>query len=464
MPALILPGLIALGEALQEHAPAEAAAHFQAAIEYASHDELPELYERLGDVEQLRSGSVAAYRRALDLCRSLERPTNQQLRVLAGLLICVQRWWEGVGRMDQEELESLRAYGHRLAATTADENALARFLAADSFYPWHLWRQGLPVAPNAIQTAEASAQRAIEFAERSGEVNAWSAALDGIASCAVLRADWEAARQASLRRLDRRMELGKVERRDAFHMVCDTYICLGDLTGAERVLAEAMTLDWGAESVTLAAILTDQLYVFAMLGRWDEVLAVARQTVKLWRETRAASGPANTAFVIAYEVAHARRDSVMINLLHDALVEVAKEVPHGPYLRAVAERDWPEIQRMMVTPLAGGQAGEAKVERMLATLLDQEQTIDRDVVRRVLDRATERHLPLLEAQARRALAQFDRAIEIWDRAGALPYAARGRIELAQSRGQAPAAGDLAVIRKLRDLRYLETRGLPVEAD
>jgi tetratricopeptide (TPR) repeat protein len=423
---------------------------------------LPELYERLGDVEQLRSGSVDAYRRALDLCRSLGRPREQQLRVLAGLLICVQRWWEGVGRMDAGELEPLREYGRRLANETTDEMALARFLAADAFYPWHLWRQGLSVPPSVVEAAEAAAQRAVELADRTGDLNTWSAALDGVASSATIRAEWEAARQASRRRLTRQMELGTVERRDAYHMVCDTSVCLGDLNAADRALADAMALDWGDESAALVAILTDQIYVFAMLGRWDDALAIARKAVKLWNETHAATGPANYGFLTAYEIAHARRESAMVNQLHDALLEVSKEVSSGPYLRAVAERDWTEIERMMITPLAGGQAGEAKVERMLATFVDRAHPIRPETIRAILDRAMARRLPLLEAQARRAAGQFDHAIEIWSRSGALPYAARARIELAQSRDQAPAPTDLAIIQKLQDLQYLETRGLPLE--
>jgi hypothetical protein len=69
----------------------------------------------------------------------------------------------------------------------------------------------------------------------------------------------------------------------------------------------------------------------------------------------------------------------------------------------------------------------------------------------------------LEAQARRAAGQFERAIEIWEAAGAVPYAARARIELARSQGRGPDVADVAALRKLQDLEYLEIHGLGAEA-
>ena len=52
----------------------EAARHFRAAIELAADNLLPELYERLGGVEQLTLNSIQAYSKALELARRAGRP------------------------------------------------------------------------------------------------------------------------------------------------------------------------------------------------------------------------------------------------------------------------------------------------------------------------------------------------------------------------------------------------------
>jgi class 3 adenylate cyclase len=441
----------------------EASRHFQAAISLAADEERAELYERLGDVEQLRVGSIEAYQRSLELCRQFHRPPAQQLRVLGSLLMCTQRWWEGVGRMSRDDVESLRSEGSRLAAMVDDDRALARFFAADGFYPWHMGRQGFAIPPGAIGQAESSARRAVALAERAGDVNAWSAALDAVASCAVERRDWDSARQAARLRTSRQAELAQAERMDAYHMVFDTSMALGDIREADQVLAAATAAEWASGSPELTGLLSDQLCVYALLGRWDELLRVADQVVKQWNETHGASGPASYGFVAAYEVALSRRNTDLADRLRDALLQLATELIHvGAYLRAIAERDWAEIERLMVTPIAPGQGAAARVERVLATFVDRGQPIRAETVSAILEMAEARRLPLLEAQARRAAGQFERAIEIWEACGAPPYAARARIELARSRGEPPDPSDVSVLRKLQDLEYLEIHGLGVE--
>lgn len=441
----------------------EASRHFQAAISLATEDERAELYERLGDVEQLRAGSIEAYQRSLDLCRHFQRPPAQQLRVLGSLLMCTQRWWEGVGRISREDVESLRKEGSRLAAIVDDDRALARFYAADGFYPWHMNRQALSVPPDAIPQAEASARKAVELAERVGDVNAWSAALDAVASCAIERRDWDSAREAARLRVSRQADLAQAERMDAYHMVFDTSMSLGDLREADQVLAAATAADWAIGSTELIALLSDQLCVFALLGRWDELLKVADQAVKQWTKTQGSSGPASYGFVAGYEIALSRRETDLADRLRDALLQLSTELlVIGPYLRAIAERNWPEIERLMAMPTSIGQGAGARVERVLATFVDRGQPIHAQTISAILESAKARRLPLLEAQARRAAGQFERAIEIWDACGALPYAARARIELARSKGEPLNPADISVQRKLQDLEYLEIHGLRVE--
>jgi class 3 adenylate cyclase/tetratricopeptide (TPR) repeat protein len=440
----------------------EAARHFQSAIALASDEEFPELYERLGDVEQLRTGSIEAYRKALDFCRASGRSADQQLRVLGGLLMCTQRWWEGIDRVSAEELERLREEGRNLAAAVSDPRALARFLAADAFYPWHMKRLGFAVGPDAIARAESSARRAVDLAERVGDVNTWSAALDGVSGCAIERGEWHAARDAAQLRLSRRADLSQIERFDAYHMVFVTSMDLGDLREADRVLGEATAIDWGGQSSGFIGVLSDQLYVLALVGRWDQLTSIGERAVKLWAEGHGGSGPASSGFLVAYEVALARRDTVLAGRLREALIALSAEVSAGPVLRAIAERDWEAIERLMVARMGLGQGEHPRVERMLSTLVDRGQPLRQETVTRILEYAIQKQLPLLEAQARRAAGEFSRAIELWEACGAVPYAARARIELAHGSGQAPDPGDVATIRRLGDLEYLEIHNLDPE--
>ena len=56
---------------------------------------------------------------------------------------------------------------------------------------------------------------------------------------------------------------------------------------------------------------------------------------------------------------------------------------------------------------------------------------------------------------------FEGAAEIFSAIGAIPYLARARVELAESRGVPPDRESVAVLKRLGDIEYLEAHSLPV---
>jgi hypothetical protein len=75
------------------------------------------------------------------------------------------------------------------------------------------------------------------------------------------------------------------------------------------------------------------------------------------------------------------------------------------------------------------------IERALSLCADRDRPLSPDAVKPILEHASTFHLQVLEGQARRALGisrqdpgELTRALEIFERIGAVPYAARVRCE------------------------------------
>jgi class 3 adenylate cyclase/tetratricopeptide (TPR) repeat protein len=440
----------------------EASRHFRAAIELAAEDDLPELYERLGDVEQLRRSSIDAYARALELGRQAKRPAETELRVLAGLLMCVHRWAEGVGRFPLDAIDQMRADGRALANEVDDPRTLAKFFAADAFHPWHVGREGGEVTPEMIDEAKACGRRAADLAEGAHDWNTWSAAVDGIASCFIERQDWPAALDMARLRLKRQSDLSVLERMDAFHMVASTSIQTGDLAGAERAQEEASALlDYAQTPSLILGLLGDRMYGLLLLGRWDMVVELGDRALRVWVETREAIGPGRVGFVAGLEVARARRDSLRTSQFTEALRGIALQSPSGPMITAFDDLDASAMEHQVLDSMKFGYGRSDLVERLLSNLADRKWSFSRsdlDVLTSHFDRW---RIPLIQAHLLRLQGDFERAAEIFGAIGATPYLARARIELAESRGIAPDPESVAVLQRLGDIEYLESHQIGV---
>jgi class 3 adenylate cyclase len=435
----------------------EASRHFRAAIDLASAEELPELYERLGDIEQLRVGSIDAYSKALELGRQAKRPAVDELRVLGGLLMCLMRWAEGVGHIPLAGIEQLRADGHALAARVDDARALAKFFAADSFHPFHLDREGGAVTLELITEAEASARRAAELAERAHDWNTWSAAIDGITSCLVERHEWAAARDTAQLRLNRQNDLSLVERMDAYHMVASSSLIMGELAHAEASLkGSAAVVDQAQNPSVILGLLGDRMYALLLLGRWDEVVQLGEHFLRVWTESHEVIGPGRIGSISALDVARARRDAPRISQFQEVLIQLAPHSPSGSVLRAYVDLDAGAMEREVLDSVTVGYARLDLIERLLSAFADRKWLPSRSTLETVTLFAERWRLPMLKAQLMRLSGDFENAAEIFSAFGSLPYASRARIELAESRGVAPDPESVALLQRLGDIEYLES--------
>ncbi len=120
----------------------EAIGHLRAAIDLAEPARQPDLYEQLGAAMQSGSAAAAPLRTALKLSEEQGRPAEDQLRILARVLMSATRSQGSVAtRMSDDAMAALRRRGRELLARVdPDGPAAARFLAADAFYPF--WMRG----------------------------------------------------------------------------------------------------------------------------------------------------------------------------------------------------------------------------------------------------------------------------------------------------------------------------------
>jgi len=446
-------------------ATAEAARHLRAAIELATPGDLPELHERLGDVSGGDEGAEAS-RVALRLCRELGRPVDQELRVLGSLLTRYTRFQGTVGKRPPEgEMQQLREDGRALVSRARDEQAIARFLIAEGFYPF--WRGAQATAAD-IGEAEASAGRGLAIAERLDDPGLRSAALDALTSCAKARGAFAQSRHFAQQRLAFEDRLDLHERLDAHTMVAWASALLGDLAQADRSTASALGLFqsgqvhwWGLHSAAWRA------YTLTLLGRWDEALAVAEHARKIWAE----GGLIPAAycvhgFIAALDVGRARHDTQLVDRYRAVLDEILQHFAADSLfgrLRPYGRGDIEKLEAEVVGDFGAiPRARQQLVERTLSLCSDLDRSIAPDAIRRIVTSAASDGLKVLEAQARRALgislrdsAELTRALELFEATGAVPYAARVRCEWALlTRNQSELEAGMRVLEALGDLDQL----------
>lgn len=442
----------------------EAARHLRNAIELASADELPELYERLGMVG---AGNAAAdaFLTALKLGRRAGRLPDQQLRLLGRALAMYMRWQASVlSRPSEDDIDRLRAEGRALLPQVHDERAIALFLIADAFYPF--WRQG-DVSPAELAEAAAEAQRGLEIAERLDDANLMSAALDALGSCAQARSGWLESRDYARRRVAFADRIELDERLDAHQVVSWASVLLGDLDEAIHAVSEGTaTLQPGQSPQWALGIITWQIYALMLRGTWDEALAVAERAYQIWMDLdRVVAGFPIRGFVSALDVATARRDERLVERYREVLEEIlshfAVDTPFG-LIRGYARRDFVALHEHAIKNFRIATMRIELVERAMALCTDLGQPPAPELVQPIAEYASTYRLRILEGQAIRALGvarqnvdELSRALEIFTQTKALPYAARVRCERAAITGnRADLDRGLQELDALQDLEHL----------
>ena len=446
----------------------EASRHLRSAIELAAPANLPDLYQRLGDLGGIGEVAVEAYRTALRLCREQGRPPIQELQILAGLLAIYMRFQASVAnRLSEQAMVDLRREARALSQRVTDERTLATYLAADGFFPF--WLHGLDkvVTPGEIEVADASAGRALEIARRLDDPNLQSMALDALAGTSQIADSWRRSLEYSKERLAFQARLSMVEKVDAYGVVVWSATLLGDLEQADRVSAEGVAqVQPGQAPGPTLHLVGWRTYVLTLLGRWDEALAMAERARRLWIDLdRGSMGYALHGFMSAIDIARSRQDQQLTDLyvgVHDEIVSAFPEGSEFTHWRGYGSRDLATVALSVERFHLGSMIRVDRFERGLNRLLDQNSLPPTSTLDMVLDYCHEHELPILEAQAERGLGRahrkvdrLQRSIDIFDRAGAIPYAARVRCERALLTGDhGEMQAGLAVLERLGDAEQI----------
>ena len=421
-------------------ATTEGSRHLRSAIELAEEKQLPDLYQRLGDMGESGDYAVAAYRTALRLCREQGRPPEQELQVMSGLLSIYTRSQGSVAnRLSIEEMKAFRDEAHRVAERVRDDRVLAAFYAADAFYPFWL-SPVVTVTIAELEAARASAEKALSIASHLDDKNLESMALDALAGVAQIEGNWHQSREYSRQRLSFQDRLSVVELVDAHSMVAWGSALLGDLHDAERSSAQGLArIQPGQVPAWTLHLVSWRIFVLTLLGRWDEAIPLGERARQLWFEAgKPAAGYSLRGFIAMLDIARARQDEALAAVHSEIASHIIAAFPKDStfqnWVRYVASADLDAIENAFGDRRRGQAEG---VERGLNLLLDDNRIPPKGQLQEVLERAQRSGLKMLEAQGRRGLGhalhspeELTRALALFDEMDARPSAARVRCERA----------------------------------
>jgi tetratricopeptide (TPR) repeat protein len=444
----------------------EARRHFTAAIELADDDLIPDLWERLGDALQYGREAIEAYQTAHRLSREQERGPDEQLRALAGMLRVFMRYRGSVPHPPNvDEMRSLRGEAARLSTVATDERAIARYLAADSFYPF--WAGiATRLEPGDLDEAEGKARRAIAMAERLGDVAVESIALDGLGSVLMLRGDQVGSREQSLKRTALR-DLDLLERMDAFAVATWMSVYLGEPRDAVRISDDALRLAQpGQASAQVLHVVAWRTLALFLLGEWDQALRLGERAVALWNESgRVSAGFAMRGFVPAYQIARTRRDGPAADRLREVILAIAAafgpDSVTGQYPALLAPDV--DVDALVRFHVRAPRMSLDALERAVATGADLGRPADPSLLEQALARwEAMANVPLVaqihrsSALARRDGAGLEQAQSEFAAMDALPFVARCRCERALLTGdRKELAAGLATLEQIGDLEQVE---------
>ena len=442
----------------------EAVRHLRASFDFVEPAMRPNLHERIGDLTAGDSG-LEEYRLALEGYEAAGGAVDSQLRALAGMLMVSTRWSGSVGdRPSEEWMTDLRARGRALLERATDNRAIGRFLAADAFYPF--WIQGLrDPSPEEIAAAEETAKKALDIANELKDDDLASLALDAIAGAATSLNDFPRARELALQRTAFEDRLGLYERLDAHSMVAWMSYLMGDLELAERDSAAmvARLMPGQAPYPALHLYAWRALTLFT-LGRWTEATALFWRCIESWHDAGShAAGYALRGFGVGLDIGRARGDARLSGAATEAMESILSRFPQANHYRVLLAYIQGEHAFIEEDPYLHGNTPAETAERRLSLACDRREQLSQFALDESLAKALQTRVPLVEAQARRARAlahhdvsEMSKAIEIWERIGAVPQLGRGRAERGLLNGDgAEIEAGLAMLKKLGDMFYVD---------
>jgi class 3 adenylate cyclase/tetratricopeptide (TPR) repeat protein len=446
----------------------EAVRHIRASFDFVEPDLLPRLHERIGDLTAGDSG-LEEYRLALEEYQECGSPVDDQLRALAGMLMVATRWAGSVGdRPSEEWMGDLRTRGRALLKQANDRYSIARFLAADAFFPF--WTQGIrePTAAELAQ-AEKSVTRAMEIATELDDAELMSVVLDAEGGLSTAVNDWPRARETAEKRIAFEAKLSLYERLDAHSMMAWMSYFMADLETSERDSAQMMArLLPGQAPYPSLHLFAWRVLTLYTLGRWDEAATVFWRAVEAWHDAGSHSaGYALRGFAAGLAIGRARNDSRLVGAAITAMEAILAGFQLGthPQHHHAALLDYlrGESGLRPDDPYMVGQYPWEMADLRIALACDRRDDVSREILEGGLAKAVRIRVPLVEAQIRRArglayrdAGEFTAALAIWEGAGALPYIGRARAERGLINGDAAETeAGLAMLKKLGDLNYVD---------
>ncbi|HLY35793.1 MAG TPA: adenylate/guanylate cyclase domain-containing protein [Candidatus Limnocylindria bacterium] len=466
----------AADQAIGVAASIEAANHLRAALELAEPEAQADLWRALGDVHLDEESAADAYTRALELAQAKGLSADRQLGLIADLLLVHARSMGGTTLSSRERIPGLVARGSELVGASGDEEVTARFEIALGFVPFSTHRGGT-VPAEAAEEARTHASAGLEAAERLGDPNLLSMALDAMSAVAITQRRWDEVRDLASRRLQLADRLAPIEVVDAYATAAWAACALGSIREAETITAAGLARVRPGQAPTFVLhLLAWRIYALTLLGRWDEATDAGDRAEETWSAIgRGPSHFAGRGFLAAFDVASARRDVRRQQLLRTAVETIWADDPrtlevmhayldaHGSELHAYLAGQGVEPDRAEGDPAAMAIWRPETFERVLSLCADLRQLPPVAVLEQIREACAGSRLAMTEIQARRALAlasgdasELAEVLTRCEAAGAEPTIARLRCEI----GQLTADEDLLArgmhqLERLGDLDQLE---------
>src|SRR5260370_9684741 len=212
---------------------------------------------------------------------------------------------------------------------------------------------------------------------------------------------------------------------------------MGDLEMAERdsaaMVARLMPGQAPYPALHLYAGGRRTLFPF---GRWAEATALFWRCIEAWHDAGShAAGYALRGFGVGLDIGRARGDARLSGAATEAMESILSRFPQAHHYRVLLVYIQGEHAFIEEDPYLHGNTPAETAERRLSLACDRREQLPQFHLAHTLAKALQTHVPLVEAQARRArglaphdVAEVSRASEVWERIGAVPPLGPGRGE------------------------------------
>jgi class 3 adenylate cyclase len=423
----------------------EAARHLRSAIDLAEPGNLPELYERLGDVLISGDEALDAYEAATRAAKAESRGADDILRLLASQLLVMTRWHGSVASYDPQRVLGLVDEARALAPVSTDPRQQARFEIATAFL-LHIHHG--ETTPEEIEAAKAAGNRAVTYARQVGDPNLISEALDALGAAELELDNYETVVGIARERLELDDRLNLAERMDARTVLAWSQATLGQIVESLESARSVTALLGPNQGLGFQlGALAWQISALHILGRWDEALAVVRRLQEAWIGTdRTAAGYALQGWLAGLEVARGRRDVALVDTLRAEFEDLSGRFGEGTRANRQGAMAKPDLRAVARDILGRWRLWSERLDQLDRPILvcsDRRFLLDPAELRPMIAYLDEHNVRIVAAQARRALGlatgdaePLRAALEAFESVGAVPYAARVQADLGAMTGDA----------------------------